>query len=501
MAVLTIGMIIKNEIKYIEKTLEALAPLREAVSCKLVIVDTGSNDGSDKVAEKYADDFRRFEWCDDFSAARNKTLEGIDSEWYIYIDADETAEDIKPLSDFFTSGEYKKYNSAAIVIKNILSGISSNEFRPIRLCRVVPGLAFAGVIHETLVGDKGVIKYTDALFNHYGYYTANRNERQAKELRNSLILKKKLAETPDNPNVWFQYAETCFIFDPGEAERSWKKAFDLSFAPIAAPIFKYGVLARMEMFYTSKEDFDKTIELTRLFDKTLSEEKGVKSPIYPEIENAFYTGVAYSCLDETEKCADAFIHYRALMADFRAGKFDPEDNQYYPIVNATDDSFIDATEELARCFVKLGRFDEANALLIEIGTIGRADIAFDVMVGRDDYGFIKSLAESAPDETAVLYKRYFSRFKTETKAAAAAREAFSDNKKYARETATVEAFVSGKLDMSKLTLAEQLDLINFFGTTSDKVRRAVIKTVTEDYISKVYLIKDPIHYAEVLKMV
>jgi glycosyltransferase involved in cell wall biosynthesis len=501
MAVLTIGMIIKNEIKYLEETLKALAPLREAVSSKLVIVDTGSNDGSDKVAEEYADVFRRYEWKDDFSDARNKTLEGIDTEWYMFIDADETADDITPLIDFFSSGEYKEYDSAGVIIKNILSDVSSNEFRPVRLCAVFGGLAFTGAIHETLNSPKNKIKYTDAHFNHYGYFTENRKERQAKELRNSLILKKKIAETPSDPNVWFQYAETCFIFDPDDAVRCWQKSFELAFTPIAAPIFKYGVLARMEMFYTAKEDFNKTLELCSLFEKTLAEDKRINRRIYPEIENAFYKGVAYSCLEETEKCAEAFLFYRELMADFKAGKFDTEDNQYYPVVNAKEESFIDATEELARILTKLGRFDEASVLLIEIGTSGRAKIAFDVMIGRDDYSFISDLAKNEPDETASLYKQNFGSFKTETKAAAAAKAAFSDNKKYARQFTTVEAFVSGKLDMSKIKLSEQLDLISFFGGASDKVRRAVIKTVTEDYISKVYLVKDPIHYAEVLRKV
>jgi glycosyltransferase involved in cell wall biosynthesis len=501
MAVLTIGMIIKNEIKYIEETLKALAPLREAVSCKLVIVDTGSNDGSDTVAEGFADVFLRDEWKDDFSSARNKTLEGIDSEWYMYIDADETADDISPLIDFFNSGEYKNYDAAGIVIKNILSDISSNEFRPVRLAAVRKGLAFSGAIHEMLNFEKGRIKYTDAHFNHYGYFTTNRAERLAKELRNSLILKKKIAETPNNPNVWFQYAETCFIFDPDEAVRSWQKAFDLSFSGIAAPIFKYGVLVRMEMFFTAKEDFNKTLELTALFEKTLAEDKDINRRIYPEIENAFYKGVAYSCLDEIEKCAEAFLFYRELVADFRAGKFDTEDNQYYPVVNAKDESVADATEELARIFTKLGRFDEANALLIEIGTEGRAKIAFDIMTGRDDYGFMEELAKTEPEETAAIYKQDFCNFKTETKAAAAAKAAFADNKKYARQFTTVEAFVTGKLDMSKIKLSEQLDLISFFGGASDKVRRAVIKTITEDYISKVYLVKDPIHYADAVKAV
>jgi glycosyltransferase involved in cell wall biosynthesis len=499
MTVLTIGMIVKNEIKYLENTLKALAPLREAVPCKLVIVDTGSTDKSDEIAEKYADDLRRFEWINDFSAARNKTLEGIDSEWYMYIDADETADDIKPLCDFFNSGEYKNYDSAGIIIKNIMTDISTNEFRPIRLVRVTPGLAFEGAVHETLNVDHEKIKYTDAHFNHYGYYAANLVERHAKELRNSLILEKKVEETPDNPNIWFQLAETCFIFDGDRAERAWQKAFDLSFAPVAAPIFKFGVLARMEMYYTGKQNFEKVLELSKIFDETLSKETGVNRPIYPEIENAFYSGAAYSCLEKTEECAAAFTHYRALMKDFRAGKFNPEDNQYYPVVNGTDGSYADATEELASCYVKLGRHSKAAALLDEIGAAGRTELAFDVMKGTDNYRFIAELAKNSPDETYEMFRKYFSEFTTETAAAEAAADAFSEDKKYARLFRTVTDYVTGKSDNSKLNIGQELDLIKFFGGSKDKVRRAVIKTISEDYISKVYLIRDPVHYLPELR--
>ena len=41
---LSIGMIVKNEEKNLRACLEALKPLREAVSSELIIVDTGSED-------------------------------------------------------------------------------------------------------------------------------------------------------------------------------------------------------------------------------------------------------------------------------------------------------------------------------------------------------------------------------------------------------------------------------------------------------------------------
>ena len=87
--VLTIGMIVKNEIRCLERCLKALQPLRDALPCELIIADTGSDDGTREIAEKYADLVFDFPWINDFSAARNSVLDRASGEWFISVDADE----------------------------------------------------------------------------------------------------------------------------------------------------------------------------------------------------------------------------------------------------------------------------------------------------------------------------------------------------------------------------------------------------------------------------
>ena len=43
--VLSIGLIFKNEIRCLERCLQSLEPLRQAVPCEVVMADTGSEDG------------------------------------------------------------------------------------------------------------------------------------------------------------------------------------------------------------------------------------------------------------------------------------------------------------------------------------------------------------------------------------------------------------------------------------------------------------------------
>ena len=40
-----------------------------------MVVDTGSTDWTTSIAERFGAEIHKFEWCDDFSAARNAALE------------------------------------------------------------------------------------------------------------------------------------------------------------------------------------------------------------------------------------------------------------------------------------------------------------------------------------------------------------------------------------------------------------------------------------------
>ena len=75
---LSIGIIFKNEIRCLERCLKSLRPLRDALPCELVMADTGADDGSRAVAERYADILFDFPWINDFAAiSRLPSLEPV----------------------------------------------------------------------------------------------------------------------------------------------------------------------------------------------------------------------------------------------------------------------------------------------------------------------------------------------------------------------------------------------------------------------------------------
>ena len=78
-------MIVKNEEKNIRR---ALSWAKEIVQ-EQVVVDTGSTDRTVEIAESMGAKIFHFEWCDDFSAAKNYAIEQATGDWIAFLDADE----------------------------------------------------------------------------------------------------------------------------------------------------------------------------------------------------------------------------------------------------------------------------------------------------------------------------------------------------------------------------------------------------------------------------
>src|SRR5919199_6137275 len=82
---LSLCMIVKNE----EASLpQCLRSVKDAVD-EMVIVDTGSCDRTVELAQEFGARVYHFEWCNDFSAARNEALKYMQGKWVLVLDADE----------------------------------------------------------------------------------------------------------------------------------------------------------------------------------------------------------------------------------------------------------------------------------------------------------------------------------------------------------------------------------------------------------------------------
>lgn len=78
-------MIVKNEERVLARCLESVADLMD----EIIIVDTGSTDGTKEIAAHYTDLIYDFVWVDDFSAARNFAFSKAKMDYIYSADADE----------------------------------------------------------------------------------------------------------------------------------------------------------------------------------------------------------------------------------------------------------------------------------------------------------------------------------------------------------------------------------------------------------------------------
>jgi tetratricopeptide (TPR) repeat protein len=82
---ITLCLIVKDEIAYLDRCVNSVRGLVNQV----VIIDTGSTDGTEQRARALADVAMSVPFTGDFSAARNAALDRADGSWILFLDADE----------------------------------------------------------------------------------------------------------------------------------------------------------------------------------------------------------------------------------------------------------------------------------------------------------------------------------------------------------------------------------------------------------------------------
>lgn len=206
---LTIGMPVSNQIGTIERCLKGIKPILDALDAELVVVDTGSTDGTIEVCKQYGARVVEFPWCDNMSAARNMAVYNAKGAWYMSIDDDEWFEDVSDIIDFFKSKTYKKCQVATYIQRNYMytSGDGYKDDHVRRIAKVTSDLHFEGRIHDCMImsGNLEVCKLS-SVAHHYGFVRDDMNRLLEKYKRNTAILLMDLYEYPEHMRYNFQLA-------------------------------------------------------------------------------------------------------------------------------------------------------------------------------------------------------------------------------------------------------------------------------------------------------
>mgnify|MGYP002702068033 FL=1 len=218
----SVCIIAKNEEAHIEECCKRL----QHYGFEIVLVDTGSKDRTVELARRYTDRIFSFDWCDDFSAAKNYALSKASHDWILSLDCDEYIESIDTKA-LLKCMERHPASAGRILIRNRFTENGQTAFEQVRVSRFVNRryYHFEGAVHEQLVprvgekvcdtdtagaGAARPLKYVypaPVTVLHVGY-DGSEEEILEKSRRNITLLEKELQEQGADPYLYFQLGQS-----------------------------------------------------------------------------------------------------------------------------------------------------------------------------------------------------------------------------------------------------------------------------------------------------
>lgn len=232
---LSVCIIAKNEEAHLEECLKRLIPY----GFEIVLVDTGSTDRTVAITEKYTDRIFHFDWCDDFSAARNFCMEKASHDWILSIDCDEYIEKI----DLAVLGRCIDQHpdcAGRILIRNRFLQNGQTAFEQARVSRLANRryFHFTGTIHEQLErrDNRAKTVYDVPITILHVGYDETEADMQKKSRRNIALLTAQLKKEGPDPYLYFQLGQ-CYR-RLGETEKAFE-SFDAGLSMDVDPSLDY----------------------------------------------------------------------------------------------------------------------------------------------------------------------------------------------------------------------------------------------------------------------
>jgi len=146
---LSVAMIVRNAADSLAETLDSIVSLAD----EIVLLDTGSTDGTKQIAQQYELNWHEQPWQDSFSIARNRCLENVTGDWVLWLDAGErlSSEDAIELRDFLnTKADTDHAYMMMIKVPSAAGNIAGEQIGQVRLVPNRPGIKFTGRVREQL---------------------------------------------------------------------------------------------------------------------------------------------------------------------------------------------------------------------------------------------------------------------------------------------------------------------------------------------------------------
>lgn len=206
---LTACLIVRDEEQFLDGCLTSI----RQITGDVVVVDTGSLDGSVDLARKHGCRVVDYAWRDDFAAARNAALQSAAGEWILSIDADERLFLQIQRDELYQILDDTDCQAFRAPVLSHVGSRSKQEFiladERIVLFRNDPHVRFSRRVHEDLseslmarFGSRLRIGRIPVIVQHLGYLDHVVRDR-AKHERNIRLLQLEIEEKGHSP--WTDY--------------------------------------------------------------------------------------------------------------------------------------------------------------------------------------------------------------------------------------------------------------------------------------------------------
>lgn len=323
MKTISLCLIVKNEENNLKKCLKNA----KIYADEIIIVDTGSKDKTKEIAKEFTDKIFDFEWCDDFSKARNYSFEQATSSYCMWLDADDFLTD----ESAFEIKSWKDSNQECDVLMTPYVAGYDEKLNPTfkylreRIVKNSTSFRWHDRVHEVIV-PSGQITTNEKILIYHG----KKNQKYSD--RNLMIYKKMITlGEPFTPRNQFYYARELYfnkLYDEAihafskflTDEKGWKEN-------------KIEACLNLAKCYKQKKQNNHA--LTTLFGSFIYDLP--RSEILYEIGNIF--------MEKGEYKRAIYWHKKALESknDIQSGAF----------INTDTNSFLPAIQ-LCVCYDKIG---------------------------------------------------------------------------------------------------------------------------------------------------
>ena len=168
---LSVCMITKNEEKNIERCLKSI----QNIADEIIVVDTGSTDNTVEIAKSLGAQVYSRQWVNDFSDARNASIDKATKNWILFLDADEEVPEEEGLALKQILQNETRFEGFYLRLVNIIAGVDIGDAIVLRVFKNKPEYRFRGKMHEQIINSMqeiagmNCIGSTAVRILHYGY--------------------------------------------------------------------------------------------------------------------------------------------------------------------------------------------------------------------------------------------------------------------------------------------------------------------------------------------